>query len=195
LGPGDLVDFWSKQPPDILRSPMDLDILIINGCSVLRWLALSDQKNLDPAAQESGTPPCGPQWQRLLCSNDGPLYAVLGYRDLAPLDSGGGNEVADRMGQAMARLDPEKQWDRFAPTWMRINQQLGERTWTASAIDLRGYWYINKKEIRDSHPPFGIRPMRGGPFLDKDAQGRPVKEGDVLLRSGPDGLPVLVAPR
>jgi hypothetical protein len=198
LGSDDLIDFWSKQGPDIQRSPMDLDILIINGCSVLRWSSPNDPcVATDPLAldPEEGHAPCGPRWQRLLCSRDGPLYAILGYRDLAPLDSAGGDAVAERMGRAMAPLDPEQQWDKFAPLWMKVNQQHGPSTWTAAAIDLKGYWYMNKKEIRSSHPPFEIRPLRGGCFLEKDSLGKSVKEGDVLLRPGGDGAPVVVIPR
>src|SRR5262249_9735969 len=145
LGPEDLIDFWGKQTPDLQRSPDDLDILIINGCSVLWWEPpVDDGPDVSPYAADVSTP-SGPSWKRLLCSDEGPLVALLGYRDLAPLDSGGGDVVAERMAQAMARELKDDFGIRYTQKWLEINQRYGESTWTAAAIDLQGYWYINKK--------------------------------------------------
>ena len=177
LHPDDLVDFWSKQSEDILRSPMDLDILIINGCGVLWWEPPQPQARIVDELEDPYETPCGPAWRRLLWCADGPLFAILGYRDTAPLDAGGGNAVAEKMALAMVTLRDD--WDAYAMKWMQINQSNGPTTWTAAAIDCNGYYYINKKEIRDSHT-HKIRPLRGGRYLEKDQLGKKVKEGDII---------------
>jgi hypothetical protein len=178
LHPDDLVDFWSKQSDDILRSPMDLDVLIINGCGVLWW---EPPPPPTPTTPDSIMPwtdtPCGPFWRRLLWCEEGPLIAILGYRDTAPLDAGGGDAVVQKMAQAMVSL--KDNWDAYPMKWMQVNKDLGQKTWTAAAIDCKGYYYINKKEIRDSHT-HQIRPLRGGPYLEKDEHGKKLKEGDII---------------
>ena len=129
--------------------------------------------------------PSGPSWKRLLYSDEGPLVALLGYRDLAPLDSGGGDVVAERMAQAMARELKDDFGTRYTLKWLEINQKYGESTWTAAAIDLQGYWYINKKQILDPHTR-QIRPVRDGAFRERDQAGKKIKEGDII---GPIPMP------
>ena len=57
---------------------MDLDVLIINGCSVLFW-------NRDPK-EKADRADLGLEWAKLLTRKEGPLRAILGYRYRAPAD-------------------------------------------------------------------------------------------------------------
>ncbi len=98
LSPETLLDSWKKQK-DITTSPMDLDVLIINGCSVLGdWGGSTEGEAVNGAKTK---PSCRLRWQDLLTSQQGPLIAILGYRDTAPMDSGGGDQIALEMAQAM----------------------------------------------------------------------------------------------
>jgi hypothetical protein len=139
----DLVPQWRRQP-SMHRSPLDLDVLIINGCSVLLW----DKEGFYNPTE---VPSCGLRWRKLLWDREGPLQAILGYRDTAPLDASanGGNDVARAMAVAIANGLGDR-WDQYARKWLEINAR-HPITYTAAAIDLQGYWYINMKEIRDSH--------------------------------------------
>jgi hypothetical protein len=95
---------WAS-PTDITphwKSPMDLDVLIIAGCSVLAVDGSTGSVSGD-----------GLEWAKLLKLNGGPLIALLGYGDwddnensgwgpmgaTAPKDHGGGNEIASELGK------------------------------------------------------------------------------------------------
>jgi hypothetical protein len=116
LGPGDLTAVW--------RSPMDLDVLVLAGCSVLRIDA-------------STSPPTGPgvAWTALLRAKGGPLTALLGYRKGAPCDSPNGNRIAAAFARRVAAGS-----SRFAHDWLTVNGD--ENANNAVAIDERGYWWI-----------------------------------------------------
>lgn len=146
LSPETLLAHWMKHK-DVNTSPMDLDVLIINGCSVLGdWGLSTESEAVNGAATR---PSCALRWQELLTSRQGPLLAILGYRDTAPLDSGGGNDVAVEMAQAM--LDTlRNDWAAYPRRWLEINAKRPQ-TRTAAAIDNNGYWYINQKMAPGSH--------------------------------------------
>jgi peptidoglycan hydrolase-like protein with peptidoglycan-binding domain len=116
LGPADLTRVWT--------SPMDLDVLILAGCSVLR-------------IDFSTSPPSGPgvAWSRLLSGRGGPLVALLGYRGSAPCDNPSGNRIAKRMAQRMALGSTT-----FARDWLEVNGDNNANN--AVAMDGRGYWWI-----------------------------------------------------
>ena len=150
LSPETILEAWKRQK-DANGMPWDLDVLIINGCSVIGHWGMSE-------GGEFGTkPPCARRWQKLLFTHGGPLFAILSYRDTAPLDSGGGDQVAKEMAQAMTKLGGD--WDAYARTWVRINAKYPQ-TWTAAAMDGAGYWYINKKTAPASHT-HDARPLPG----------------------------------
>lgn len=117
LGPADLVPHW--------RSPMDLDVLVIAGCSVLR---------IDP----STSPPTGPgvAWTALLVARGGPLAALLGYRSSAPCDTPNGDRIAAAFTRRLAGGS-----SRFAHDWLTANGD--HNADNAVAIDARGYWWID----------------------------------------------------
>ncbi|HZZ77985.1 MAG TPA: hypothetical protein VFE62_05685, partial [Gemmataceae bacterium] len=85
----------------------------------------------------------------LLNTFQGPLYALLGYRDTAPMDSGGGDQIAIEMAQAIIDTLGDD-WDSYARKWCEINAKYPQ-TRTAAAIDNAGYWYINQKMAPGSH--------------------------------------------
>jgi hypothetical protein len=94
VNPSDIIPHW--------KSPMDLDVLIIAGCSVLAVDGSTGSLSGDGLA-----------WAKLLTFNSGPLKALLGYGDwddnedsgqgpmgaTAPLDKGGGNAIASELGK------------------------------------------------------------------------------------------------
>ena len=146
LSPETLLEAWKKQT-DITTSPMDLDVLIINGCGVLGHFGRSTASEANDHAKSM--PPCAHRWEELLTSRKGPLLAILGYRDTAPLDSGGGDTVALEMAQAM--IDTlGNNWAAYARKWIEINAKYPQ-TRTAAAIDNAGYWYVNQKWAAGSH--------------------------------------------
>ena len=116
LGPSDLTAVWT--------SPMDLDVLIIAGCSVLK-------------IDFSTTPPTGPglQWSRLLRAKGGPLTGLCGYRAGGPCDSPQGNKIAKEMAQLMARGSIN-----FARDWLTVNGNNNANN--AVAMNDQGYWWI-----------------------------------------------------
>jgi peptidoglycan hydrolase-like protein with peptidoglycan-binding domain len=116
LGPGDLSPVWV--------SPIDLDVLILAGCSVLK-------------IDFSTSPPSGPgvAWSRLLMGKGGPLAALLGYQKGAPCDSPNGERIAKEMGQRLARGSTS-----FARDWLTANGDHNANN--AVAMDSRGYWWI-----------------------------------------------------
>jgi hypothetical protein len=172
LSPETLLDAW-KQQRDISTSPMDLDVLIINGCSVLGDWGMSTE--LEPYEGAKTKPACAIRWQDLLTSQKGPLIAILGYRDTAPMDSGGGDQIAVEMAQAMIDTLGDD-WDSYARKWCEINAKY-KQTRTAAAIDNAGYWYINQRLAPGSHT-HAERPLTG---YDKNKA-----EGTVM---GPGPIP------
>jgi Mannosyl-glycoprotein endo-beta-N-acetylglucosaminidase/Peptidase M15 len=116
LGPADLSE-W--------RSPMDTNVLILAGCSVLHI--------------DFGTsPPTGPgiAWTTLLKAKGGPLDALLGYRKGAPCDTPNGSRIAKAMAARMAQDSAS-----FAQDWLTANGD--NNADNAVAIDHRGYWSID----------------------------------------------------
>ena len=112
LNPSDLTPVW--------KSPMDLDILIIAGCSVLA-VDVSTGSVLGD----------GLEWAKLTQAGGGPLIALLGYGDwdanendgqgpmgaTAPWDHSGGDAIATEMGNWI-RSNPLKGIIR---AWLTIN--------------------------------------------------------------------------
>ena len=123
LGPTDLTSVW--------RSPMDLDVLVLAGCSVLK-------------IDFSTSPPTGPglAWAALLRGKGGPLEALLGYRGAAPCDTPNGNRIAKAMGARMAAGSSN-----FAHDWLTVNHD--EHATNAAAIDDQGFWYIERGILSD----------------------------------------------
>lgn len=115
LKPADLLPHW--------RSPLDLDVLIIAGCSVLRV-------DFPLVGSPSGN---GLAWAPLLTGQGGPLAAILGYGGSAPSDARGGDDIARAMGARLAGGSRD-----FARDWMEVNE--ARRAWNAVALDTRGYW-------------------------------------------------------
>ena len=113
---------WASLP-DIQRywkEWLDLDVLIIAGCSVL---------------DISGP---GKEWCKLLRKKGGPLTALLGYKGSAPLDANGGDKIATDMGKRIAAgLRP----DQWVDAWLRVNGSY--RAWNAVGMDSRGYWTLD----------------------------------------------------
>ncbi|MGW5192752.1 FAD-dependent oxidoreductase [Kribbella sp. NPDC004138] len=116
LGPADLVAAWPAS--------MDLDVLILAGCSVLR-------------IDRSTSPPSGPgiAWTRLLNSRGGPLVALLGYQGKAPCDSPVGDRIAADMAARLKSGSTDHVRD-----WLTVNGDHNANN--AVAIDSRGYWTI-----------------------------------------------------
>lgn len=106
------------------KSPMDLDVFIIAGCSVL-------------AVDFSGASPSGPglDWAKLLTTSGGPITALLGYGGSAPLDSRGGDDIARDMAGRIAGGSRT-----FVADWLDINGSY--KSWNAVAMDARGYWSL-----------------------------------------------------
>jgi hypothetical protein len=144
LSAAKLVEQWGRAP-DVNTAPMDLDVLVINGCSVLFWnrnpFEKADRGNL------------GLEWAKLLVNRDGPLRAILGYRYRAPADQPWGNRIAEQMGKAVARLGND--YRQYARTWLEINAAMGGDSahigWSAAAYDTLGYWYINTPYSEGAH--------------------------------------------
>jgi hypothetical protein len=110
----------------------DMRILILNGCNVL---------NLNPS---NGTP--GREWAKLLQARSGNLTHILGYAGKAPLDIGGGAEIAAQIGRAIRRGDdPVK-------AWLDINGNRPFYRWGAVAMDTKGYHKFNDKHKRVTGP-------------------------------------------
>jgi hypothetical protein len=109
------------------KSPMDLDVFIIAGCSVL-------------GIDFSGSSPSGPglEWAKLLTGAGGPITSLLGYAGGAPLDSRGGDDIAREMATRIAGGSRS-----FVSHWLAVN---GDRkSWNAVAMDAGGYWSLKAK--------------------------------------------------
>lgn len=150
---GDRYANW-LEPEEILGSWEEpVDVLIINGCSVIGHAGMS---------ADGMKPPCARRWRKLLKAEGGPLTAILGYRGTAPLDrvdgGVGGDHIALEMAQAM--VDSLKSdWKSYARKWVEINARYPV-TRTAAAMDDKGYWYINKEKEPASHT-HGVRTLAG----------------------------------
>ena len=132
LKPAELVPHW--------RSPLDLDVLILAGCSVLR---VDFPTFGDPGGN-------GLAWAQLLTTRGGPLRAILGYGGGAPADARGGDDIARAMAARMAAGSRD-----FARDWMEVNE--AARAWNAVALDTRGYW-----DFTTFHNIRGPRPLPSG---------------------------------
>jgi len=114
----DIASSWS--------SSLNLEALIIAGCAVLK-------------IDFSASPAIGPglQWAKLLTTNGGPLTALLGYSDLAPLDAHGGDDIASEMGARIAGGSRN-----YVRDWLEVNAN--HRAWNAVAMDTGGYWWVTQ---------------------------------------------------
>lgn len=119
IGASDLAPVWPAN--------MDLDVLIIAGCSVLR-------------IDLSTSPPSGPgvAWTRLLRAKGGPLVALLGYQQGAPCDNPNGDAIARAMAARLKAGSTD-----YARDWLTANGD--HNADNAVAIDGRGYWTIDSK--------------------------------------------------
>src|SRR5262249_25840587 len=104
----------------------------------------------------------------------GPLVAILGYRDTAPMDSGGGDQIALEMAQAMIDTLGDD-WNAYARKWLEINAQ-DPQTRAAAGLDHAGYWYINQKMAPASHT-HEARPLSG--YDPKKAEGTVIGPGPI----------------
>ncbi len=111
-------------------STVDMKILIINGCNVL---------NLDTGC---GKP--GKEWAKLMKARGGNLTHIIGYSDKAPLDCGGGADIAARIGEAI------RKGDNLIKAWFDINAAY--RRWGAVVMDAEGYHKFNDKHKRVTQP-------------------------------------------
>jgi hypothetical protein len=110
---------------------MDLDILILAGCSVLK---------IDFSSSPSSGPGLG--WSRLLRAKGGPLAALLGYQRGAPCDNPNGDRIARQMAQRMAKGSTN-----FARDWLEVNGDNNANN--AVAMDDQGYWWIEGTWLGD----------------------------------------------
>jgi hypothetical protein len=138
---------WAK-PSDISphwKSPMDLDVFIIAGCSVLAVDASTGTVKGD-----------GLEWAKLLKSNGGPLIALLGYGDLddnekggptgatAPLDNRGGDSIAQEMGKW---IKDSSNFNGIIEKWLHINASV--LNFQAIGMDEGGWcWRTRRKSTR-----------------------------------------------
>lgn len=135
LRPADLIGVW--------RAPMDLDLLVLAGCSVL---------GVDVAAR----PPTGPglAWLPLLSGRGGPLVALLGYRASAPLDRPVGDRIAHAFGARLAAGLPTG--DALARAWLTVNGDHNANN--ACALTARGFWWLEGTLLGgyDIHGPHAL---------------------------------------
>ncbi|HMP02442.1 MAG TPA: hypothetical protein PKD86_14985 [Gemmatales bacterium] len=145
LSPVELLKHWSKpvRTLDLVNSPWDLDVLIINGCSVLFWNRFGEK------VEDKDRKSYGLDWARLLCTQEGPLQALLGFRYTSPGDATFGVTVARDMAQAI-RDELGNDYSRYARKWMEICAK-NKQTWTGAAIDTQGYYYINSNNTYHTH--------------------------------------------
>jgi hypothetical protein len=142
LAPEDILAAWQRQR-DTNSMPWDLDVLVINGCSVIGNTGPSEVGAYGVGAN------CAKRWEKLLMRKGGPLFAILSYRGTAPLDKNGGDLVALQMAKAIVK-DLGTNWDAYARRWVEINARLPQ-TQTAAAMDGAGYWFINKQMEPATH--------------------------------------------
>jgi hypothetical protein len=151
LTPGVLKVLWTQSPP-AGRLLFDLDVLIINGCNVLR----ADGPN-DPGAEK---------WSKLLWRNGGPLVCLLGYRTRVGLDTtGGGHEVAVEMARRITG-GLGTNYEAYPKAWLDVNLKLAKgagerhRLRGACALDNRsgGYHVIGPDHEIHEGLPIGNNP-------------------------------------
>jgi hypothetical protein len=117
----DFLDAWVKSGNT--SRTVDMRMLIINGCNVL---------NLDSSNGEPGK-----EWAKLMQARGGNLTHILGYAAKAPLDIGGGADIAARIGEAIRKGDdPVKAW---------LDVNAAHKRWGAVAMDAKGYHAFNDK--------------------------------------------------
>jgi hypothetical protein len=119
----DVIDAWKN-----LSKPA---VLILAGCSVL-GIGSSSAKQDD-----------GKEWAPLLKQFGGPLEALLGYGQEAPMDVGepGQRNVGNSIGIEMAeRLASGS--TAFVQDWLKINAQ--RRARNAVAMDQQGFWHLEQ---------------------------------------------------
>jgi hypothetical protein len=137
LTPDEVFQQWRNHSSDPKVHTNDLDVLIINGCSVLFWNRFNETVD-DPARKSWGL-----EWAKLLSTRQGPLSSILGYRTVAPLDRDGGYDVAKKFADRIVG-GLGVNFDNYAKAWLEVNLE-NSNTLTACAIDNAGYWYINVK--------------------------------------------------
>jgi hypothetical protein len=126
LTPDTLLKSW-KTGKTLSNSPMDIDALIIAGCSIM---------HIDPVKKKGS----GLEWAKLLCTKEGPLRVILGNYDTTPLDSQGGNTLAAQMAAKIAKgLD----YDKYVAAWFAANKTAGIKV--GCGVDQAGYWYMDPK--------------------------------------------------
>ncbi len=123
---------------------MDLDVLIIAGCSVLAVDRSTGSVLGD-----------GVEWAKLVKVNGGPLKALLGYGDwddnedggqgpmgaTAPLDKGGGNALASEMGKW---IETNPSLNGIIRKWLTIN--MSHQNPFGVGFDQDGYcWRTRRK--------------------------------------------------
>ena len=126
LTPADLLKSW-KAGKTISNSPMDLDVLIIAGCSIM---------HIDPVSKKGP----GLEWAKLLWGKQGPLRVILGNYDTTPLDSQGGNTLAAQMA---AKIAKGLEYDKYVAAWFAANKTAGIKV--GCGVDAAGYWYMDSK--------------------------------------------------
>src|SRR5262249_23768595 len=128
LTPAGLWSCWRKMQV-AGKGPMDLDVLIIAGCSVL-YIDFDHPSN--PYSH-------GRAWAKLLCNagkDGGPLLALLGYgagKEAPPSPRGGkapadidihghpvGNDIAGRMAREIAK---GLEYKEYVKTWIDVNRK------------------------------------------------------------------------
>ena len=137
---------WAK-PADLLphwKGGMDLDTLIIAGCSILGVDGTKDPLDGD-----------GVEWAKLTKSKGGPLLNLIGYGDwdpnenegigpeghTAPKDDKGGNTIAKEIG-AWIKANPAQK--KIIQKWLMINME--HQNPFAVGIDKEGvYWRTRRK--------------------------------------------------
>lgn len=141
--PSDLAPYW--------KSPMDLDLLIVAGCSVLAVDGSTGTLEGDGLA-----------WAKLMTWNSGPLRFLLGYGDYdanensgtgpmgatAPLDAGGGNEIAAEIG-GWIKANPKLTG--IIRAWLMIN--MAHQNPFGIGFDKDGFcWRTRRKSTRGWTP-------------------------------------------
>jgi hypothetical protein len=139
---------WAK-PSDIIphwKSPMDLDVFIIAGCSVLAVDASTGTVKGD-----------GLEWAKLLKVNRGPLIALLGYGDVdenetnkngslgpiggtAPLDRVAGDPIAKEMGKW---IKEHPKFNGIIKKWLWIN--VFHENFMAIGMDKDGFCWRTRR--------------------------------------------------
>ena len=142
--PEAILDKWKMKGNE--NCPADLDVLILNGCSLLNWEAKTAHNPMaDYQKDVADARNIGLRWAELLCTKKGPLRVLLGNYDSAPLDSNPkdpnaltGDKIAENFAARMLKLGAN--WDQYAQAWLEVNK--GTRA--GAAMDQRGYWFTDK---------------------------------------------------